>query len=236
MSLNDDEWRSCLQCQGAGTIPHRRQRSIALRCPSCLGAGIVSGTAAAADEDVNDVAVVGGGPAGLALALALQQRGMSSAVYERDAHFLARRPGYGLTIQQGGTALKALGIADAVTAVGSKSRRHLSYDSTGSLIGAHGQATRDGAAAVVPSSRRRSNVHLPRQTLRELLLSRLRPNTVRWGRALTAVRESTSSSASRASTRRQGARGRRRRRHSVGRRAAASDEAARRRWSRWRSW
>ena len=101
MTLNDDEWRSCLQCQGAGTIPHRRQRSIALRCPSCLGAGIVSGTAAAAaDEDVNDVAVVGGGPAGLALALALQQRGMSSAVYERDAHFHARRPGYGLTISR----------------------------------------------------------------------------------------------------------------------------------------
>ena len=97
-------------------------------------------------------------------------------------------PGYGLTIQQGGTALKALGIADAVTQSGSKSRRHLSYDSTGSLIGAHGQATRNGAATA-PSSRRRSNVHLPRQALRELLLSRLRPDTVRWGRALTAVRE-----------------------------------------------
>ena len=74
MALYSDEWRSCLQCEGTGTIPHRRQRSIALRCPSCVGAGIVSGAAAAADEDVIDVAVVGGGPAGLALALALQQK------------------------------------------------------------------------------------------------------------------------------------------------------------------
>ena len=117
MALDDDEWRSCLQCK-ARDHPSPPPWSIALRRPSCLGAGIVSGTPTIADEGVVDVAVVGSGPAPRAR-VGLQQRGMSVAVYERDAHFRAAAR-LRADDPAGGTALKALGIADAVTAVGSK--------------------------------------------------------------------------------------------------------------------
>ena len=56
------------------------------------------------------VVIVGGGIGGCALALALQHRGMSVAVYERDATFGTRAQGYGLTMQQGARTLKQLGF------------------------------------------------------------------------------------------------------------------------------
>jgi len=45
------------------------------------------------------VAIVGGGIAGLALAVALQQRGVPCRVFERDAGFDGRKQGYGMTMQ-----------------------------------------------------------------------------------------------------------------------------------------
>ena len=209
MALDDDE---CARAPPAvsrrsGTSPHRRQRSIALRCPSCLAAGIVSGTAAGAAEDVRrrrrGRRRAGGPRVSVGAAAAGMRCGASTSATRISG---ARRPGYGLTIQQGGTALKALGIADAVTAAGRKEPPAREPPSTGSLIGAHARRGDALRAATAPSSRRRSNVHLPRQTLRELLLSTAaaghRPlgagRSPRCGRAA-----STSSSASRASTRRQ---------------------------------
>ena len=56
------------------------------------------------------VAIAGGGIGGAALALALRQRGIHAVVHERDASFEARSQGYGLTMQQGATALKTLGL------------------------------------------------------------------------------------------------------------------------------
>ena len=46
------------------------------------------------------VAVAGCGMSGIAVALALQQRGMRVVIYEKDLHFDSRSQGYGLTIQQ----------------------------------------------------------------------------------------------------------------------------------------
>jgi len=56
------------------------------------------------------VAIVGGGIGGIALAAALQHRGVPCAVYERDASFEERNQGYGLTMQQGARALRSLGF------------------------------------------------------------------------------------------------------------------------------
>ena len=56
------------------------------------------------------VAIVGGGIGGIALAAALQHRGVPCAVYEKDASFEERRQGYGLTMQQGARALRSLGF------------------------------------------------------------------------------------------------------------------------------
>jgi len=56
------------------------------------------------------VAIVGGGIGGIALAAALQHRGVPCAVYEKDSSFEERRQGYGLTMQQGARALRSLGF------------------------------------------------------------------------------------------------------------------------------
>ena len=57
-----------------------------------------------------DVAIIGGGIGGLALALALQQRGVRCAVYERDNSIGERSQGYGLTMQQGVPRCAPLGL------------------------------------------------------------------------------------------------------------------------------
>ena len=57
------------------------------------------------------VAIVGGGLAGCALALALRQRGVRAVVFEADATAATRPQGYALTLQQGATALRSLGVA-----------------------------------------------------------------------------------------------------------------------------
>ena len=46
------------------------------------------------------IVIAGCGMSGVALALALQQRGMRAVIYEKDARFDSRSQGYGLTIQQ----------------------------------------------------------------------------------------------------------------------------------------
>ena len=87
------------------------------------------------------IAIVGGGIGGLALALALLRRGEENirimlafahsshdsfvtpgfkcTVFEKDPSFQHRRQGYGLTIQQGSSALVALGLSDSVAAASS---------------------------------------------------------------------------------------------------------------------
>jgi hypothetical protein len=54
--------------------------------------------------DLNDerplIVIAGCGMSGVALALALQQRGMRAVIYEKDKHFDSRSQGYGLTMQQ----------------------------------------------------------------------------------------------------------------------------------------
>jgi 2-polyprenyl-6-methoxyphenol hydroxylase-like FAD-dependent oxidoreductase len=46
------------------------------------------------------IAIAGCGMSGIALALALQQRGMRAVIFEKDKTFDSRSQGYGLTIQQ----------------------------------------------------------------------------------------------------------------------------------------
>ena len=136
------------------------------------------------------VAVVGGGIGGLALALALQQRGVSVGVFERDESFFERAQGYGLTLQQGSSAVRALGLAADAKDAGCFSTSHICLDSGGNLLGRHGAATRGeetSAEEAAEVGRRRRNLHLPRQSLRALLYARLRPGTVRWGCQLDGI-------------------------------------------------
>jgi hypothetical protein len=53
---------------------------------------------------------------GLAAAVAMARRGFQVRVlrvFEKDASFLSRKQGYGLTLQQGGLALRCPGVSDA---------------------------------------------------------------------------------------------------------------------------
>ena len=147
------------------------------------------------------VAIVGGGIGGFALALALQQRGMGPVrVYERDGDFHTRSQGYGLTLQQGAVAVRALGILDEAKRAGVSSRAHLCLDATSAReLGRHGsgvEARRSGQNRQnkgqneddgQDGSPRRGNVHLPRQALRALLCGGLDDGIVRWGCELTNV-------------------------------------------------
>lgn len=59
------------------------------------------------------IAIIGSGISGLALSIALRQKGFSNVcVYEKDASFDSRRQGYGLTILQGKSALRSLGVLE----------------------------------------------------------------------------------------------------------------------------
>ena len=58
------------------------------------------------------------------------------------ASFSARKQGYALTMQQGGAALKSLGLGDAVVQQGAVSTLHSSFRWDGQPIGAYGAARR----------------------------------------------------------------------------------------------
>ena len=144
------------------------------------------------------VAIVGGGIGGLALAAALHNQGIEAVVFERDSDFDARKQGYGLTMQQAGSAIRALGIQLACDA---PSTSHYTFTPDGSILGYYGRAFRpprspeqlqaDAAyrsTGGVPRSRIASanhNIHIPRQKLRRTLLEALRPGTVRWSHKFT---------------------------------------------------
>ena len=118
------------------------------------------------------VVVVGAGIAGLAVAVALQKRGVSVRVYERDVAFAGRRQGYGLTLQPS-TSLAELGVLDDIRRLDTASVEHWTFDSSGTIRGYYGNAWRPDAGMA-----ERGNLRVPRETLRRLLLERLSPGTV----------------------------------------------------------
>ena len=151
------------------------------------------------------VAIVGGGIAGLALALALHRRGISSTVFERDTSFDERRQGYGLTLQQGSKAIVDLGLGKDVVKVAAQSSSHFIFDSGGSVLAFWGP-TRIAAAQEVKKCRRKKrkidpvhawsqvgkhNMHIPRQSLRRVLWRRcaedIGPSTIRWGSMVQSI-------------------------------------------------
>lgn len=153
--------------------------------------------AAAADDGRPLLAIVGAGIGGLALANAAQRWGARVAVFERDADVDVRSQGYGLTMQQGGSALRALGLygsrkgelgaGGCITAA-----LHVSFASDGRILGRYGHKIRQSgdagdrnagehAQATHQKIRKRRNFLVPRQRLRQELLDSLPPSTVRWG-------------------------------------------------------
>ena len=180
----------------------------ALPCKACRGVGLVAtedGELPPPRDGAPSVAVVGAGIGGAALALALQQRGVRVALFDKDAGFASRKQGYGLTMQKysGGAALGALGL----TLEGVGSDANVSLDARGRELGRYGHSTRPARAADEPeqpegaaSSDGGRNVHLPRQALRRALLARLAPGTAVWGAKLDGYEETRRNSNARASS------------------------------------
>ena len=180
----------------------------ALPCKACRGVGLVAtedGELPPPRDGAPSVAVVGAGIGGAALALALQQRGVRVALFDKDAGFASRKQGYGLTMQKysGGAALGALGL----TLEGVGSDANVSLDARGRELGRYGHSTRPARAADEPeqpegaaSSDGGRNVHLPRQALRRALLARLAPGTAVWGAKLDGYEETRRDANARASS------------------------------------
>ena len=167
-----------------------------------------SASSSSAASALLPVAIIGGGLGGAALALALQKLNIPFQIYEKDKAFNERKQGYALTMQQGASALKVLGLGDRILNEGVSSLAHVSYTSQGKLLGAYGQVVRDFIQQPDPNNpnnsnnrsakpslaqhenrNRNRNVHIPRQRLRELLLEGVNPSNISWDKKLLNFRQ-----------------------------------------------
>lgn len=145
------------------------------------------------------IGIVGGGLAGSALALALHRLDIPSILFEKDESFNYRRQGYALTMQQGGVALKELGLTQDIIEFGTISLSHHSYDWKGNSIGAYGahltakrthtaEPEREDESFYEGSTiRTRHNVHIPRQKLRELMISKIPGESIQWNKKFSGM-------------------------------------------------
>jgi len=175
-------------------------------CKTCSGTGLCSyddplstPTLPLIESDI-EVAIIGGGIGGFALALALQHRRIPCTVYERDSSFDERSQGYGLTMQQGAKALKALGFhlvpssrdgesGEDVGRFGIHSKRHVVHTSDGTVVGEWGMKVW-GRPDTKADQASRQNAHVPRQELRRMLMEKIQPGTIQWGHALVHYQDS----------------------------------------------
>ena len=140
------------------------------------------------------IGIVGGGLGGCALALSLQKKGLPFILFEKDKNFSVRKQGYALTMQQGGTSLRLLGLSDDLLSEGVISTAHYSYNKEGVKIGAYGRNIRNGEYSNEvkedqnenKKTKSRHNIHIPRQRLRELLLKDIQPESISWDKSLSS--------------------------------------------------
>lgn len=171
---------------GTGTAPTRPKAHL-YPCHNCNGIGIIPSFNYPAPDTVNypNIAIIGGGIGGVALAVACLHRGIPFTLYERDADFHARSQGYGLTLQQAGKAVEALGILSLKDKV--ISSKHIVHTTDGKVIGEWGN--RKWTAPENTKAAKRSNMHIARQSLRKALLEQLGDDNVQWSHQLTGFTE-----------------------------------------------
>ncbi len=130
------------------------------------------------EQRITDIAIVGAGLGGLALARILHVHGIKSVVYEREASRDARGQGGMLDIHSGQEALREAGLLDAFLSIArgeGQDMRLLEPDGTLLLQ----EDTPDDAPLLRPE--------VDRADLRALLLDSLPHGTVRWGRTFTSA-------------------------------------------------
>lgn len=159
-------------------------------CKTCKGSGlIISEVPPLANKNLYpNLAIIGGGIAGVALAVACLHRGIPFTLYERDTNFEARSQGYGLTLQQASKSLKGFGLFKLHQGV--ISSRHVVHTTEGKVIGEWGM--RKWMQTKEVSALKPSNIHIARQALRLELLNQLGgPNFVKWDHKLIALQKDT---------------------------------------------
>ena len=159
-------------------------------CKTCKGSGlIISEVPPLANKNLYpNLAIIGGGVAGVALAVACLHRGIPFTLYERDTNFEARSQGYGLTLQQASKSLKGFGLFKLHQGV--ISSRHVVHTTEGKVIGEWGM--RKWMPTKEVSALKPSNIHIARQALRLELFNQLgRLNFVKWDHKLIALQKET---------------------------------------------
>lgn len=210
MENKESSWTMCLECQGRGKKSRGLTKKARLHyqkaldqfkitntegstpvppkghlhtCLRCSGSGLLrsSRPPAADKENYPQVAIIGGGIGGVALAVACLYRGIPFTLYERDDNFEARSQGYGLTLQQASKAIEGLGIFSLEEGV--ISTRHLVHTTDGKVIGEWG--IRKWIQSDAKTFQKRTNIHIARQSLRLALLEQLGGHDViHWGHQL----------------------------------------------------
>jgi 2-polyprenyl-6-methoxyphenol hydroxylase-like FAD-dependent oxidoreductase len=214
--IEESSWSICQECKGRGKTSRGLPKKVRLRykaaldqfermkgegtapvcpkaplysCSNCSGSGLISATSPPIvnTEGYPQVAIIGGGIGGIALAVACLHRGIPFNLYERDKDFNVRSQGYGLTLQQASKAIEGLGIFSLEQGV--VSTRHVVHTTTGKVIGEWG--IRKWMQSDAKTTPKRTNVHIARQSLRLALLEQLGGhNSVQWGHQLVNFKQS----------------------------------------------
>jgi len=157
-------------------------------CSNCAGSGLISSINPTVVDTKNypNIAIIGGGIGGVALAVACLHRGIPFTLYERDCSFDARSQGYGLTLQQASKAIQAFGITSLKEGV--VSTKHIVHSTDGKIIGEWGM--RKWMQTNAKKSPKRTNIHIARQSLRLALLEQLNGHSkVQWGHQFIKYKE-----------------------------------------------
>lgn len=200
------KWSICAECNGQGRVRQKikkkaklyyekaleifensdqkgakpiRPKSHLKICDNCNASGIIPSEnfPNPDSEKLPNIAIIGGGIGGVALAVACLHRGIPFIIYEKDESFDGRTQGYGLTLQQASIAIKGFGIEKLKAGI--ISTRHVVHNIEGKILGEWGK--RKWLANNEKSATRRSNMHVSRQSLRLELLQQLdEKNAVNW--------------------------------------------------------
>lgn len=212
----ETSWTICLNCKGQGKKSRKPSKKALQRyklaleqfekfngeeitpilpigsfysCSNCCGSGLISTEKSLIPNSENypNVAIIGGGIGGVALAVACLHRGIPFTLYERDNDFNARSQGYGLTLQQASKAIEGLGIFSLDKGI--ISTRHVVHTTDGKVIGEWGFRNRNNKSKTQTPSKRK-NIHISRQALRLALLEQLGGHDkVHWNHQLVDFKE-----------------------------------------------
>ncbi len=207
--LKKKYWTACNDCKGRGKKTQRlRKKSVdhykkqlaifeengkvgiapkppkghKYNCTTCEGKGVLqTNSPNKIDENLPHIAIIGGGIAGSALAVACLHRCIPFTLFERDENFNARSQGYGLTLQQASSAIAAFGILDLKEKI--NSTKHIVHNTKGDILGEWGM--RKWLTENTKKPLKRTNIHVARQSLRADLQSQIyNENTIKWGHRL----------------------------------------------------